>query len=81
MRTLTIELEDHLYDVVKEMAEQNGTTPEVLGGECIARAVSQVENDPLLALAGTLESDVTDVAERHDHYLGQALYAELRGQT
>ena len=32
--------------------------------------------DPLLALAGTLEYDSTDLSEQHDEYIGQALRAE-----
>ena len=35
--------------------------------------------DPLLALAGTLQSDVTDIGERHNDYIAAALLAELRG--
>lgn len=34
---------------------------------------------PLIALLGTLESDVTDISERHDDYIAAALLAELRG--
>ena len=34
--------------------------------------------DSLLALAGTLECEVTDIGERHDDYIGDALLAELR---
>ncbi len=37
------------------------------------------ERDPLLALAGTLTCDVTDIGERHDEYIGQALVKEMRG--
>ena len=37
------------------------------------------ERDPLLALAGTLTCDVTDIGERHDEYIGQALQKEMRG--
>lgn len=36
--------------------------------------------DPLLALAGTLKSDVTDISERHDDYIAAALLTELRGE-
>jgi len=36
-------------------------------------------SDPLMALFGTIKTDVTDVAERHDAYIGQALLDELRG--
>ena len=32
--------------------------------------------DPLLALAGTLEYDSTDLSERHDEYIGQGLRTE-----
>ena len=35
--------------------------------------------DPLIASLGTLESDVTDIGERHDDYIAAALLAELRG--
>ena len=35
--------------------------------------------DPLIALLGTLECDVTDIGERHDEYIADALLAELRG--
>ena len=32
--------------------------------------------DPLIALLGTLESDVNDIGERHDEYIADALLAE-----
>ena len=35
--------------------------------------------DPLIALLGTLECDVTDIGERHDEYIADALLAEFRG--
>ena len=35
--------------------------------------------DPLLALASTLECEVTDIGERHDDYVRDTLLAELRG--
>ena len=34
--------------------------------------------DPLLASAGTVECEVTDIGERHDDYIGDALVAELQ---
>lgn len=42
------------------------------------KAQRQPERDPLLALAGTLTSDVTNISERHDEYIGQALLEEMR---
>ena len=34
--------------------------------------------DPLLTLAGTLECEVTDIGQRHDDYIGDALLAYLQ---
>jgi metal-responsive CopG/Arc/MetJ family transcriptional regulator len=31
------------------------------------------DDDPLLQLAGVFESDITDICERHDEYIGEAL--------
>ncbi len=42
------------------------------------KAQRQPERDPLLALAGTLTSDATNISERHDEYIGQALLEEMR---
>jgi hypothetical protein len=33
--------------------------------------------DPLFQLAGSISSELTDVAENHDDYIGQALYDEM----
>lgn len=37
-----------------------------------------LESDPLMRLFGTVHSDITDVAERHDEYIGAAIYNEMR---
>ena len=81
MQTLTVELEDRLYQALNRIAQQLGQTPEQISAQWIAKAVERVECDPLLALAGTLECDVTDVGERHDHYIGQSLLSEMRGNA
>jgi hypothetical protein len=36
--------------------------------------------DPLLALSGVFESELTDISERHDDYLGQALASGSEGE-
>jgi len=43
-------------------------------------ALAEGADDPLLQLAGTLECDVKDVAERHDYYIGTVLMKEPRGK-
>ena len=45
----------------------------------VVKGAHEDHPDPLLALAGTLKSDVTDISERHDDYIAAALLAELRG--
>lgn len=35
-------------------------------------------SDPLLALAGTSAYDATNIGEKHDEYIGQALLEEMR---
>lgn len=40
-------------------------------------ATSTFVFDPLSALVGTLQSDVADLAENHDHYLAEELEREL----
>lgn len=39
------------------------------------------KTEGLLALAGTLECDVTDIGERHDDYIGAALLEKLWGDA
>ena len=81
MQTLTVELEDGLYQALKRIAQQLGKTPEEMAVQLVATTVERVEGDPLLALAGTLSSEVTDISQQHDEYIGQALWAEMRGDT
>ena len=45
----------------------------------VVKGAHEDNPDPLLALAGTLQSDGTDIGERHDDYIAAALLAELRG--
>ena len=50
----------------------------IIEGKEELKAQRQPERDPLLALAGTLTSDATNISERHDEYIGQALLEEMR---
>lgn len=47
--------------------------------EWLTRSTKGLADDPLLQLAGTFESILTDVSDRHDDYIGQGLREELRG--
>ena len=76
---LTIDVPEEVFSYLSKLALQQGKTPEALVQEQVSTAVRELEEDPLLRWAGTIDSEISDVAERHDYYIGQALYRELRG--
>jgi hypothetical protein len=83
MYTLTIELAEETFEVLKEQAKEKGVEPAQVAAEWLsdaARRAEEMRADPLIALFGTIESPVTDVAERHDYYLGQAILKDLRDE-
>jgi len=73
MHTLTLQLPDEIFEPLMRQAQRSGNTPEAVVTDWVASAVLPPPEDPLLKLLGTVESDVSDVAEKHDEYLGQAL--------
>ena len=76
-QTLTLEIPDDAYNVLSEIAQQEGKTPAEMGAEWLALAIEQIKNDPLEPFIGAIRTDVPDWAERHDHYLGEALKKEM----
>jgi hypothetical protein len=77
--SLTIDVPEDVFSYLNKLALQQGKTPETLAQELVSTAVQELEEDPLLRWAGAIDSEISDVAERHDYYIGQALYRELRG--
>ena len=75
----TIDVPEEVFSYLNKLALQQGKTPETLAQELVSTAVQELEEDPLLRWAGAIDSEISDVAERHDYYIGQALYRELRG--
>ena len=79
--TLKLDIPDDVYRPLLERAKQAGRTPEETAIYCLTAAFAGPQRlspaDPLLELAGSVESEVIDVAERHDYYLGQQLMKEL----
>ncbi len=49
---------------------------EIVENDGPPRGTMSSNPDPLLALAGTLEYDSTDLSERHDEYIGRGLRIE-----
>jgi hypothetical protein len=86
-RTFTITLSDDLAQALTAQAERLNKSPEEIMLQVLSQQLAisfqsnsaqQVETDPLLRLIGSLDIDVPDLAENHDHYIGQALYQELK---
>ncbi len=79
-RTIELEIPDALHDRLEEAAAREGKTPQSVFVRLLEsylsskpRARPAPEDDPLLKLAGVIDSNVTDVGSRHDDYIGQAL--------
>lgn len=73
-KALTLTLPDSVYHPLLTMADRAGQAPEQMISEWIENTVRQLtDEDPLLQLAGLFESDLTDISENHDNYIGQNL--------
>ncbi len=80
---LTIDLPEALQQSLLSQAAQTQTTPEQIIIQLLTQnlipttAPPDRTNDPLFQLIGCIESDIPDIAENHDYYIGQALYEEM----
>lgn len=81
VHTLILEVPEEVYEPLVKKAKQAGQTPEKMVAQWLANAIQPLTDDPLLQLAGVFESDVTDVSEKHDEYIGQGLMRGLRGNN
>lgn len=80
-KTLVIELPDELAHQLEAQATRQNTSLENIVLQWLTRlvrlVVDEVEVDPITPLLGTLTTEVNDVGERHDAYLGNVLQQEL----
>lgn len=72
-QTLTLDLPPTVFDTLADAAKRAGRPLEAVAADWFEKAAIQTVDDPLLQLAGAFESDVEDVAARHDEFLGQPL--------
>lgn len=73
-KALTLEISEPLYETILKRAVQYGQTPENIIITWIEKAAkSSTKNDPLLQLAGIFQSNLTDIGEQHNEYLGKQL--------
>ena len=80
-KTITITLPDRLEQAITQARQDTQTTEEQMILQLLTQLLTPLpdpKTDPLLKLIGCINSDITDVAENHDNYLGQALYEELQ---
>jgi len=75
--TLTLEIPEQVYEPLVKAAERSGRTPEYVALEYLANEVARFENDPLERFIGTLDSGITEWANKHDEYIGRALMNEM----
>lgn len=81
-RTLTITLPDELEQALAQTAAQTNQSAEALILQLLTQKFppasdQSLENDPLIALFGSIHSSYPDLADNHDYYIGQALYEEM----
>lgn len=79
---VALEVPQELYEALQAEAQKKGQDPDTLAVEWLTEAIRQasaIEDDPLTLLFGTIESEITDIAEQHDSYIGGALVGKLRG--
>lgn len=85
-KNLAIALPDDLEQVLTAQAKQLNQSSEelvlqVLSQELTAQlqppGTQSPDVDPLLLLIGSLSVDISDLAENHNYYIGQALLQEL----
>jgi hypothetical protein len=76
--TIKLDLPDEIYELLNRQATEAGKSVEDFAAACLSAAAPTSGQDPLLQLAGVLESDVADVAEQHDRYIGQRIDEHLK---
>jgi hypothetical protein len=72
-KALTLAISEPLFDVILKRAAQLKQTPEKMIMAWIEKALKPSPDDALLQLAGIFQSNLTDIGERHNEYLGEQL--------
>lgn len=77
--TLLLDLPQEVYESLVETAQKTGETLEALAVRLLTRTVQSFADDPLEPFIGAFKSDIPDWGDKHDEYLGQALWDEMHG--
>jgi len=70
--SITINLSDNTWEDLLRAGRDRNQTPEIVAEQLLSDLVA----DPLLSLAGCVEYAPDDLSERHDEYIGAAIYSE-----
>ena len=80
-QTLVLELPDGTWAELERSARERRWTPQAVAVEILNNQLTDtVDKDPLIRLFGSIETDITDGAERHDDYIGNAIAQSLRSE-
>ncbi|TAH51364.1 MAG: hypothetical protein EYC68_10610 [Chloroflexota bacterium] len=77
-RLLTLQIPEEIYKPLVQTAEQEGVEPETLAIEWLSVGMQQVLHDPIEDFIGAFPSQVPDWVEKHDQYVGESLFQEMK---
>jgi len=80
-RALTVEVLAEDYELLDRAARQTGQTPEELVKLWLLTNLRRMADDPLEKFIGAVTSNIPDLGDRHDDYLGRTLRAELTDEA
>ncbi len=79
--SLTLDLPEEIYQPLLNTAMQNGKRVEEIAVEVLASVRKTKVADPFEKFIGSIKSDITDLAENHDKYIGENLAKDLNGEN
>ena len=79
MHSLTLDLPEEIYQPLLKTAMTNGKKVEEVAVEVLASVKRNKVADPFERFIGSVKSDITDLAENHDKYIGENLARDLNG--
>ncbi len=77
--SLTLDLPEEIYQLLLKTALTNGKKVEEVAVEVLASVKRKKVADPFERFIGSVRSDITDLAENHDKYIGENLAQDLNG--
>jgi hypothetical protein len=78
--SLTLDLPEEIYQPLLKTALTNGKKVEDVAVEVLASLKRKNFTDPFERFIGSVKSDITDLAENHDKYIGENLAQDLNGK-